>query len=89
MIRRFVLAILCVVVGTVAGQAATVDILITGGTVLTMAGPNIEDGAVAIDFLQIGVDALGKAGESFHLDQVLWGARRCCLHAQHGFAGAG
>ncbi|PYQ33529.1 MAG: amidohydrolase [Acidobacteria bacterium] len=49
MIRRFVLAILCVVVGTVAGQAATVDILITGGTVLTMAGPNIEDGAVAID----------------------------------------
>ena len=31
-----------------AAAPTQVDILITGGTVLTMAGPNIEDGAVAI-----------------------------------------
>jgi 5-methylthioadenosine/S-adenosylhomocysteine deaminase len=29
-------------------QGATADIIITGGTVVTMAGPNIENGAVAI-----------------------------------------
>ena len=49
MLRRFLLAFLCVVAGPLVGWAATVDILVTGGTVLTMAGPNIENGAVAID----------------------------------------
>jgi 5-methylthioadenosine/S-adenosylhomocysteine deaminase len=41
--------------------ARTVDIVITGGTVLTMAGPNIESGAVAIDKHKIV--AVGKASE--------------------------
>jgi 5-methylthioadenosine/S-adenosylhomocysteine deaminase len=38
-----------------------VDILITGGTVVTMAGPNLEDGAVAIDGGQIV--AVGKSAD--------------------------
>ena len=42
-----------------AAQAKTVDIVVTGGTVLTMAGPNIDDGAVAIDHHRIV--AVGKA----------------------------
>jgi len=33
----------------VAARGASVDILITGGTILTMAGPNIENGSIAID----------------------------------------
>jgi 5-methylthioadenosine/S-adenosylhomocysteine deaminase len=43
----------------VAANAKTVDIVITGGTVLTMAGPNIDSGAVAID--QHKIIAVGKA----------------------------
>jgi 5-methylthioadenosine/S-adenosylhomocysteine deaminase len=38
-----------------------VDILITGGTVVTMAGPNLEDGAVAIDGGKIV--AVGKSAD--------------------------
>jgi 5-methylthioadenosine/S-adenosylhomocysteine deaminase len=45
----------------VAANAKTVDIVITGGTVLTMAGPNIDDGAVAID--QHKIVAVGKAAD--------------------------
>ena len=49
--KRWFLALLCVLW---AGQPRAavlhhVDIVITGGTVLTMAGPNIENGGVAID----------------------------------------
>jgi 5-methylthioadenosine/S-adenosylhomocysteine deaminase len=40
---------LAVALAAAAANARTVDILITGGTVLTMAGPNIERGSVAID----------------------------------------
>src|SRR5262249_24576138 len=38
-----------------------VDILITHGTVLTMAGPNIDDGAVAID--KGSIAAVGPAAQ--------------------------
>lgn len=44
-----------------AANAKTVDIVITGGTVLTMAGPNIENGAVAID--QHKIVAVGSAAD--------------------------
>ncbi|MEA2489593.1 MAG: 5-methylthioadenosine/S-adenosylhomocysteine deaminase [Acidobacteriota bacterium] len=48
MIRRALLlfAFAC---SAVAVQARTVDILITGGTVVSMAGPNLERASVAID----------------------------------------
>lgn len=42
----FVVLALCI---TFSAQAKTVDIVITGGTVITMAGPNIDNGAVAVD----------------------------------------
>ena len=42
-------------------QAKTVDILITGGTVVTMAGPNIENGSVAIHNGEIV--AVGRSSE--------------------------
>ena len=54
----FVLIALCL---AVSAQARSVDIVITGGTVLTMAGPNIENGAVAIDDGRIV--AVGKSGD--------------------------
>jgi len=44
--KRLILALLLVAAAT---QAAVVDIVIKYGTVLTMAGPNIADGGVAID----------------------------------------
>src|SRR5438552_9863950 len=47
-VRRWLLAVLFIS-GTVQAAPTTVDIVITGGTVLTMAGPNIENGGVAID----------------------------------------
>lgn len=48
MIRRLFFALVfCVAAGALAGQQ--VDIVITGGTILTMAGPNIENGGVAIN----------------------------------------
>jgi 5-methylthioadenosine/S-adenosylhomocysteine deaminase len=46
--RRIFIAFLFVAVPLVAAPKK-VDLLITGGTVLTMAGPDIDDGAVAID----------------------------------------
>ena len=42
-------------------NAKTVDIVVTGGTVLTMAGANIENGAVAIDHHTIV--GVGKAAD--------------------------
>ena len=44
--KRF-LAILSFI--AVAANAKTVDIVIKNGTVLTMAGPNIAKGGIAID----------------------------------------
>lgn len=50
MLRRASFALLLFIT-TLAATAATrkVDIIVTGGTVITMAGANIDDGAVAID----------------------------------------
>jgi 5-methylthioadenosine/S-adenosylhomocysteine deaminase len=52
------IALFFVAAGAFARQ---VDIIITGGTVVTMAGPNIENGAVAIDGHNIA--AVGKASD--------------------------
>jgi 5-methylthioadenosine/S-adenosylhomocysteine deaminase len=47
MLRRF-LPFLALLLPLTARAAQPVDILITGGTVVTMAGPNLENGSVAI-----------------------------------------
>ena len=48
--RRGLIALLLALLATTTLAAPKrVDIVITGGTVLTMAGPNIAHGAVAID----------------------------------------
>jgi 5-methylthioadenosine/S-adenosylhomocysteine deaminase len=50
MYRRLFAALLLTLFAVMAHAAPRrVDIVITGGTVITMAGPNIDDGAVAID----------------------------------------
>lgn len=46
--RRFLLVALLTALALGAPAAERADILITGGTVVTMAGPNIENGSVAI-----------------------------------------
>jgi len=58
--RRIAVAatLFCVAASALARQ---VDILITGGTVVTMAGPNIDHGAVAIEGHNIV--AVGKAAD--------------------------
>jgi 5-methylthioadenosine/S-adenosylhomocysteine deaminase len=49
-LRRSLFALVLIVCSTTLLAAPkNVDILITHGTVLTMAGPNLDDGAVAID----------------------------------------
>ena len=47
--RRFLLILLVVFALTAHAAPRRVDIVITHGTVLTMAGPNIDDGSIAID----------------------------------------
>ena len=47
-VRRWPFAVLFLI-ASLAQAAQQVDIVIAGGTVLTMAGPNIENGGVAID----------------------------------------
>jgi 5-methylthioadenosine/S-adenosylhomocysteine deaminase len=50
MLRRSLLTLCVALVAALANAAPKqVDLLITGGTVLTMAGPTIEHGSVAID----------------------------------------
>ena len=47
-VRRWPFAVF-LFIASVAQGAKQVDIVITGGTVVTMAGPNIPKGGVAID----------------------------------------
>ncbi len=54
--------------GVPAPQKAAVDIVITGGTVITMAGPNIERGGVAID--QGKIVAVGDVS-NFHGKEII------------------
>src|SRR5947209_14212430 len=62
MYRRLFSALLLTFVAVMAHAAPRrVDIVITGGTVITMAGPNIEDGAVAIDKGEIA--GVGKSAD--------------------------
>jgi 5-methylthioadenosine/S-adenosylhomocysteine deaminase len=48
-VRRCLIALLFVVLPLSAATPKSVDLVITGGIVVTMAGPNIDDGAVAVD----------------------------------------
>ncbi|HSP16288.1 MAG TPA: amidohydrolase [Thermoanaerobaculia bacterium] len=59
--RKSILIIVAVLILAASATAREVDILITGGTVITMAGPNIENGAVAIEGTKIA--AVGKASD--------------------------
>ena len=62
MYRRLLAALLLTFAAAITHAAPRhVDIVITGGTVITMAGPNIEDGAVAIDKGQIA--GVGKSAD--------------------------
>jgi 5-methylthioadenosine/S-adenosylhomocysteine deaminase len=47
--RSFAALFLCVLAPLALAAPKKVDLVISGGTVVTMAGPNIDDGAVAID----------------------------------------
>src|SRR5437016_3555163 len=49
MLRRLLLTLTFLVAAIAHAAPRRVDIVITGGTVITMAGPNLDDGAVAID----------------------------------------
>jgi len=61
-VRRGLIALLLALLATsLVAAPKQVDIIVTGGTVLTMAGPNIERGAVAIDDGKIV--AVGKASD--------------------------
>jgi 5-methylthioadenosine/S-adenosylhomocysteine deaminase len=62
MLRRLSFAFL-IFLSTLSTAAAVrkVDIVVTGGTVVTMAGPNIDDGAVAID--KGDIVAVGKSAD--------------------------
>jgi 5-methylthioadenosine/S-adenosylhomocysteine deaminase len=60
--RRLLSALLLTLLAAMAHAAPRrVDILITGGTVITMAGPNINDGAVAID--KGGIVGVGNSAD--------------------------
>src|SRR5881409_2556784 len=47
MLRRFLIVL--TLIAAPASGAKNVDIVITGGIVVTMSGPNIDNGGVAID----------------------------------------
>jgi len=62
MYRRLISALLLTFTAAILHAAPRrVDIVITGGTVITMAGPNIENGAVAIDNGKIA--GVGKSAD--------------------------
>jgi 5-methylthioadenosine/S-adenosylhomocysteine deaminase len=60
-VRRWLIALLFVALPLLAAPPKRVDLVITGGTILTMAGPNIEDGAVAVD--RGVIVAVGKSSD--------------------------
>ncbi len=59
--RRTIFIFVALLIVAASAPAREVDILITGGTVITMAGPNIENGAVAIEGNKIA--GVGKASD--------------------------
>jgi 5-methylthioadenosine/S-adenosylhomocysteine deaminase len=59
--RLFSALLLTLAAAMVHAAPRRVDIVITGGTVITMAGPNIDDGAVAID--KGDIVGVGKSSE--------------------------
>jgi 5-methylthioadenosine/S-adenosylhomocysteine deaminase len=61
MLRRLLLTLSLVLAVAVHAAQRNVDILITHGTVLTMAGANLDDGAVAID--KGDIVAVGKSSD--------------------------
>ena len=62
MLRRASFALLLLLTTLTAASATRkVDIIVTGGTVITMAGANIDDGAVAID--KGNIVAVGKSAD--------------------------
>lgn len=62
MLRRgFIPLLLILFALTAHGAPRRVDIIVTGGTVITMAGPNIDNGAVAID--KGDIVAVGRSAE--------------------------
>jgi 5-methylthioadenosine/S-adenosylhomocysteine deaminase len=71
MLRR--LTLLCTFVLALTAHAAEkVDILITGGTVVTMAGPNIENGSVAIkDGEIVGVGPSAEIDRNYTAQTVI------------------
>jgi 5-methylthioadenosine/S-adenosylhomocysteine deaminase len=58
-VRRGLFALFIFIALPLLAAPKSVDLVITGGTVLTMAGPNIDHGAVAID--KGAIVAVGKA----------------------------
>lgn len=70
--KRFGVVIVLVLVASLAQGAERVDILITGGTVVTMAGPNIENGSVAIrDGEIVAVGASADVDKNFTAKTVI------------------
>src|SRR5205807_6705020 len=71
--RRSCLAFLLFLLAPLALAAPKrVDIVVTGGTVLTMAGANIDDGAVAIDKgVIVGVGTSKDIAKEFVGTQVI------------------
>jgi len=61
MLRRLIFALTLLFTIAVHAAPRKVDIVVTGGTVITMAGPNIENGAVAID--KGSIVAVGKSAD--------------------------
>jgi len=59
--RRFLPLLLALFALTAHAAQRRVDIVVTGGTVITMAGPNIDNGAVAID--KGDIVAVGKSAD--------------------------
>src|SRR5512134_148943 len=73
MLRRLILLTALALALTLTATAAEkIDILITGGTVVTMAGPNLENGSVAIrDGEIVAVGASSEIDEKYAAKTVI------------------